>query len=89
MERWKSRSIQENKMSDCQFYNVEVKRIRCNDEISNDGQAAPSKKIDMPWCSHKYSPVSKTIATNSLGGGNLLTCEGSLDNCAISAPASA
>lgn len=70
-------------MSDCQFYNVEVKRPKSN-EISNDGQAAPSKKISMPWCSHKYSPVSKTIATNSLGGGNRLTCEGSLDNCAIS-----
>jgi len=39
---------------------------------------------EVPWCSHKHSPV-KEIQTHLLGGGMLLTCKGNLEKCQVPA----
>lgn len=69
-------------MASCPFYQEEINKFRSR-EIRNDGQAAPLQVTRAPWCSHKHSPVSKFVAVKCLGGGNLLKCSGSLDNCLI------
>lgn len=68
-------------MNTCPFYKEEVKRTR-SQELRNDGQAAPIQVIHRSWCEHKHTPVPK-IAAKSLGGGNLLKCVGSLENCSV------
>lgn len=68
-------------MNTCPFYKEEVKRIR-NQELRNDGQAAPIQIIHTAWCEHKHTPVPQ-IAAKSLGGGNLLKCKGLYANCSV------
>jgi hypothetical protein len=66
-------------MAQCPHYRVEKETLRSN-EIRADRMPADVQVIRMPWCAHpKHSPVSKIDAT-SMGGANLLTCEGDWKN---------
>jgi hypothetical protein len=67
-------------MSICQFYKRGIQH-RENTEV-NSSQQASYNTTKAPWCSHIYSPV-KQAQTRTMGGGNLLKCEGDLEKCAL------
>ena len=70
-------------MSACPFFKNDLLKLQSR-EIRADRQQVGSQSLNMPWCSHKHSPVSRKVATTTLGGANALTCNGVLDNCQIS-----
>lgn len=70
-------------MSDCPFYKVHVRHLQSR-ETTPDRQLHNHKTITIPWCSHKHSPVSQSLATSVVvGGANLLTCKGDIEKCLI------
>jgi len=72
---------EETAVGECVFYHEERKIIKSR-EIRADRQVNAIVK-QIPWCAHMHSPVSKEIATAVIGGGNLLSCGGSLAKCQV------
>ncbi len=42
-----------------------------------------TETIEVSWCSHRLSPVSKNLAFNVNRGGKKLKCEGDVTRCPI------
>ena len=62
-------------MRQCPFYRFQPVRH----PSSPDGPFWPVR-----WCSHSHSPVSLSVATQSVGGIGKLKCGGDPDKCEIS-----
>ena len=72
-------------MGECPYYEVEEKIQRRN-PISPDRQRGPGRHIQIAWCDHpNHSPVDRVTAMEVLGGGRLLMCQGSREECPLSA----
>jgi len=69
-------------MQKCQFFKTESKFIYDNSIQAHRQQVAPTE-IKLPWCSHPQSDVTKSDATQTIGGGGLLRCGGDLAKCQL------
>ena len=67
-------------MNKCLFYRVNTRTVR-NSEMH---QGARDNVIRIPWCSHKHSPIEKSIVTEVCGSANVLHCLGNLEKCQVS-----
>lgn len=70
-------------MSNCQFYKVHVRNIQSRERLPHH-QVHNHKTINIPWCSHKHSPVSQSVAISTVGGPKLLPCKGDIEKCPLS-----
>ncbi len=68
-------------MSDCPYFHLKL-TLRSR-EIRPDQPLVNVKTILIPWCAHPHSPVPKSQATGTVGGANLLRCEGLLTKCQV------
>jgi hypothetical protein len=69
-------------MIDCPYYRVDTLRFRSR-EIRSDQQVANVKPSRSPWRAHPHSPVTKVLATETVGGPHALRCDGLLAKCQV------
>ena len=70
-------------MSKCTYYEVEVRNIQSRERLPHH-QVHNLKTENIPYCSHKNSPVPRRVATSAIRGSNLLTCKGDREKCPLS-----
>jgi hypothetical protein len=51
--------------------------------IRPDMQGQAPTVVRVHWCSHSASPVTKLLATRTIGGGRALRCGGDLAQCQV------
>jgi hypothetical protein len=68
-------------MPSCPFYKVHQHR----QEIRTISGLEDVITARMPYCTHDHSPVPFRIATQTIGGHELLKCEGDLGRCQVAA----
>ena len=71
-----------NDNSLCEFYRTESRVIQSR-EIGTGRHPAEAKRNEITWCEHRQSSVDKQMATSTIFGATLLTCNGDRDNCTI------
>jgi len=51
--------------------------------IRADRHQIPGETITRTWCEHRHSPMTKDVATGTVGGRSRLTCGGNWDHCQV------
>ena len=68
-------------MARCPFFRAEI--IFVERRRAHRIHMSQTPAVSAPWCAHLYSPVSRFLATNVVGGANKLRCGGELEKCHI------
>ena len=68
-------------MSQCQYYQITLQYNESSEVRADRHQVI--KTVDIPWCSHKHSPMQEEDVA-SVGASRILRCRGCSTNCQIS-----
>ena len=69
-------------MRRCPFFNIDTRELNKLEILVNRYPGA--KTVDLPWCSHKYSPATLMEVRETRDGPTRLKCGGDLDKCPLS-----
>jgi hypothetical protein len=66
----------------CPFYRTAKVSAVERRRAARDGETVPPP-MEVSWCAHLYSPVTKYTATVIAGGWQKLLCAGDLTKCQV------
>ncbi len=69
-------------MRRCPFFKTDTRKLNKVEILVN--RYPGTATVELPWCSHKYSPATRLKVNTIMNGETKLKCGGDFDKCPLS-----